>query len=109
MLNRVYREHVAEIDRLRAQLAEAKARIAELEARNKHMDTVLYDAQVLLGTEDSGELITGPTGPISRLIARAERAEAKLEEMDAMRDGPDRYGEDDVERMFEGIDDEGAV
>jgi hypothetical protein len=55
-------------------------------ARIKHMETVLYDAQVLLGTEDIGELITGPDGPISRLIARAERAEA---ERDAMREALD--------------------
>ena len=72
----------AEIDRLRTELAEAKARIAELGARNKHMETVLYDAQVLLGTEDIGELITGPTGPISRLIARAEHAEARVAELE---------------------------
>ena len=62
-----------------ARAERAEARVVELEARNKHMETVLYDAQVLLGTEDIGELITGPTGPISRLIARAERAEAELE------------------------------
>lgn len=57
-------EHIAEIFRLRAALAEAEGRI-------KHMSEVLVDAEELLGVEETGELILRPIERLKGDLAAA--------------------------------------